>query len=83
MRKPIKLHTFSQSIHGSRFVLFIVVLLAVGQAAAFSQISQLHDSCNLNVTGGAGGAASFIAFDRELRVALKSEDPAAVALLVD
>lgn len=64
-----------------KFRLQIFGLLLLCPSAILAQEDRIGKSCNLAVTGGPG-KESFLAFDRELRVALSKQDPAVMSLLV-
>lgn len=65
----------------AKFRLQIFILLLLCPSTVLAQEDRIGKSCNLAITGGPG-KESFLAFDRELRVALSKQDPVAMSLLV-
>lgn len=59
----------------AKFRLQIYMLLLLCPSTILAQEDRIGESCNLASTGGPG-KESFLAFDRELRVALSKQDPA-------
>lgn len=63
--------------------LFLALLLCLPAHAAFAGDTKLGDSCDLSVPFGVTDKKDFMEFDAALRDALKSNDVAALALMID
>ena len=64
------------------FLETLAFLLLYSSCTAFAKENRVGESCDLSITGSPG-RVGFLAFDRELRVALSMQDPVVVSFLVD